>query len=241
MTRLALVGYGKMGRLVESLAAEMGFEVALRLSGRDNAAGRGITAEAFRGVEAAIDFSTAAAVPANVERLLDLEIPVVVGTTGWQDDLPRLRERVLERGGALVHGANFSPGVLIFYRIVETAARLFAADPSYDPWLYEIHHRMKRDAPSGTLRELARALERAGYDRPVDTAASRAGAVPGTHPVGFDAAADTITLTHTARDRSGFARGALLAARWILGRRGFHSWQEVWEEAGKEPPREEIE
>lgn len=241
MTRLALVGYGKMGQLVEALAPAAGFEVAVRLGGRDNADGRGITAEAFDGVEVAVDFSTAAAVPANVERLTALGIPVVVGTTGWQGELPRLRDRVLERGGALVHGANFSPGVLIFYRVVEAAARLFAADEGYDPWLYEIHHRMKRDAPSGTLGELARTLERAGYDRPVDTAANRAGAVPGTHTVGFDSAADSITLTHTARDRSGFALGALRAARWILGRRGFFAWQEVWDEAGADAPREEIE
>lgn len=240
MTRLALLGYGKMGKLVEQLAPELGFEVVLRLSGSDNAGGAGLTSEALAGiaeaggVDVAIDFSTAAAVPANVERMIALGIPLVVGTTGWHGELPRLRALVESRGGALVHGANFSTGVLVFYRIVEAAARLLSSQADYDPWLYEIHHRMKKDAPSGTLHELARVLERAGYDRPVDTAASRAGAIPGTHTVGFDSAADTLTLIHTARDRSGFARGALRAARWLTGsrgRRGFFAWSEVWEEA----------
>lgn len=234
MKRLALLGYGKMGKLVEQLAPELGFEVVLRLSGSTNPGGAGLTPEAVAGaggIDVAIDFSTSAAVPANVERLVELEIPVVIGTTGWQGELPQMRELVESRGGALVHGANFSTGVLVFYRIVEAAARLLSPQADYDPWLYEIHHRMKKDAPSGTLHELARVLERSGYDRPVDTAANRAGAIPGTHVVGFDSTADTLTLTHTARDRSGFARGALKAARWIVGRRGFFAWSEVWEEA----------
>jgi len=236
-TKLALVGYGKMGRLVEQLAPELGFEVTARLTGRNNAGGAGIEPAALAGAQVAIDFSTPAAVPDNAVRLASLGIPLVIGTTGWLDALPRVEQAVREHGTGLVHGANFSVGVAVFYQIVEAAARLFAADADYDPWLYEIHHRMKKDAPSGTLKELARILERAGYEGPVDAASSRAGAIPGTHTVGFDAAADTITLTHAARDRSGFARGALKAARFILGRTGVHAWWDVWSQTG---PRKEA-
>jgi 4-hydroxy-tetrahydrodipicolinate reductase len=231
VTRLALIGCGAMGRLVEQLAPQQGFEVALRYCGADRRAGVPLDAERLRGVEVAIDFSVAAAVPETVQRLAPLGVAMVIGTTGWADQLLRVREAVATHGVGLVHGANFSVGVQVFYRIVAAAARLLAADADYDPWLYEIHHRRKRDAPSGTLRELRRVMERAGYSREIDAASNRAGAVPGTHLVGFDSEADTIRLEHQARGRAGFARGALLAARWVLGRRGVFEWSEVWEEA----------
>jgi 4-hydroxy-tetrahydrodipicolinate reductase len=223
MTRLALVGYGKMGRLVEQLAPEHGFEVVARLSGHR-------ADEAIGSAEVAIDFSTAAAVADNAAGLAALGIPLVIGTTGWQDDLERVRRAVEEHGTGLVHGANFSIGVQIFYRLAAEAGRLLAAEEDYGAWLYEIHHRHKKDAPSGTLREIRRTLEEAGYALPVDVASNRAGAVPGTHVLGFDSEADTITLQHTARSRTGFARGALRAARWVLGRRGFFEFSQVWEE-----------
>jgi 4-hydroxy-tetrahydrodipicolinate reductase len=230
MTRLALVGYGKMGRLLEQLAPDHGFEVALRLDGASNPGGAGLTAESVRGIEVAVDFSVPAAVPENVERLAALGIPVVVGTTGWGEHLPRVREAVERHGGALVYGANFSVGVQVFYRLAEAAARLLAEEESYDAWLYEIHHRKKKDAPSGTLLEIRRTLERAGWRRPLDVASNRAGAVPGTHQIGFDSEADTITLEHRARSRAGFAQGALRAARWVLGRKGFYEFREIWEQ-----------
>jgi 4-hydroxy-tetrahydrodipicolinate reductase len=230
MTGLALVGYGKMGRLVEQLAPEHGFEVVARLTG----------AERFpplEGVEVAVDFSTAAAVPDNAERLAALGIPLVVGTTGWHDAMPRVREAVERHGSGFIHGANFSVGVQVFYRLAEAASRLLAGEDGYDAWLYEIHHRHKKDAPSGTLKEIQRVMERAGYERAgrtIDVASNRAGAIPGTHRIGFDSEADTITLEHSARSRAGFARGALRAARWILGRRGFYEFSEVWEEIVRE-------
>jgi 4-hydroxy-tetrahydrodipicolinate reductase len=230
MTRLALIGYGAMGRLVEQLAPDHGFEVALRYTGADRRAGVPLDAGRLRGIEAAIDFSTAAAVPETVERLAPLGIAMVIGATGWTEQLPRVRDTVAAHGAGLVHGANFSIGVQVFYRVVAAAAELLAADAAYDPWLYEIHHRRKRDAPSGTLKELQRVMERAGYARPLDAASNRAGAVPGTHVVGFDSEADTIRLEHTARSRAGFAQGALRAARWVLGRRGVYAWSDVWEE-----------
>jgi 4-hydroxy-tetrahydrodipicolinate reductase len=230
MSRLALIGYGKMGRLLDELAPAHGFEVAVRLDGAGNAEGGGITAEAFRGVDVAIDFSVPAAVAGNAERLAALGVPAVVGTTGWLDDLPRVRAAVERHGAGFLHGANFSIGVQVFYRLAEAAGRLLAAEASYDAWLYEIHHRMKKDAPSGTLKEIQRVLETAGYDRPVDVASNRAGSVPGTHQIGFDSEADTIVLEHRARSRAGFAHGALRAARWMVGRQGFYEWSAVWEE-----------
>jgi 4-hydroxy-tetrahydrodipicolinate reductase len=234
--RLALLGYGKMGRMLEQLAPAHGFAVALKLNGATNPDGSGLTAEALQGtpeIDVAIDFSVPGAVAANVERLADLGVPVVVGTTGWQNDLPRLRAHVEERGergAGLLYGANFSVGVQVFYRLAEAAARLLSGEESYDAWLYEIHHRMKKDAPSGTLKEIQRVLTAAGYDRPIDIASNRAGAIPGTHQIGFDSEADTILLEHRARSRTGFAQGALRAARWMVGRRGVYEFSTVWEE-----------
>jgi 4-hydroxy-tetrahydrodipicolinate reductase len=230
VTRLALVGYGKMGRLVEQLAPDHDFEVVLRLDGASNPGGAGLTAESVRGVEVAVDFSVPAAVPENVERLAALGVPMVVGTTGWGEHLPRVREAVERHGGALVHGANFSVGVQVFYRLAEAAARLLADEEPYEAWLYEIHHSRKKDAPSGTLLEIRRTMERAGWSRPLDVASNRAGRVPGTHQIGFDSEADTITLEHRARSRAGFAHGALRAARWLPGRKGIFEFSEIWEQ-----------
>jgi 4-hydroxy-tetrahydrodipicolinate reductase len=227
---LALIGHGKMGRLLEQLAPGHGFAVTVNLDGGTNPGGAGITAEAFRNIAVAVDFSVPGAVAANVERLAVLGIPAVVGTTGWSADLPRVRALVEERGAGLLYGANFSIGVQVFYRLAAAAAGLLAGEEGYDAWLYEIHHRMKKDAPSGTLKEIQRVLESAGYDRPVDVASNRAGAIPGTHQVGFDSEADTILLEHRARSRAGFAHGALRAARWMLGRRGVYEFSTVWED-----------
>lgn len=233
MSRLALIGYGRMGKLIEQLAPEHGFEVAVRLDGASNPEGTGITEEAFRGIDVAIDFSVAGAVAANVERLAALGMPVVVGTTGWLDDLPRVREvveRQQDQGAGLLHGANFSIGVQVFYRLAEAAARLLSGETSYETWLWEIHHSKKKDAPSGTLKEIRRVMESAGWNRGIDVSSNRAGAIPGTHQIGFDSEADTILLEHRARSRAGFAHGALRAARWMIGRRGVHEFSSVWEE-----------
>lgn len=234
MNRLALLGSGKMGKLLEQLAPSHGFEVALRFDGKSNAGGAGIDAESFRGVDVAIDFTTPAAVPDNAEKLAALGVPLVVGTTGWQEHLPRVREAVEQHGAGLLYGANFSVGVQVFYRLAEAAARLLAGEASYDAWAYEIHHKMKKDAPSGTLLQILKVMEGAGYGRPVDVASNRVGAVPGTHQIGFDSEADTITLEHRARSRAGFAHGALRAARWMIGRSGFYEFSQVWEEIVQE-------
>ena len=224
MNRLALIGYGRMGRLVEQLAPEHGFEVVARVTRPD------LEIDALRGADVAIDFSTAAAVPGTVERLAPLGIPLVVGTTGWHAELPRVREIVERNQAGLLHGANFSVGVQVFYKLAGDAARLLAGEVSYEAWLHEIHHSRKKDAPSGTALQIRRVMEEAGWSRGIDVASNRAGAIPGTHQVGFDSEADTITLQHTARSRAGFAHGALRAARWMIGRQGFHEFSQVWEE-----------
>ena len=230
MSRLALIGYGRMGRLVEELAPGHGFEVAVRLDGAANPDGAGITPESFRGIDVAIDFSTAAAVPANAERTAALGVPVVVGTTGWSAGLPRVREAVERHGAGLLYGANFSIGVQVFYRLAAAAAGLLSGQTDYDAWAYEIHHIKKKDAPSGTLLEIKRTMEGAGWTRPIDVASNRAGAIPGTHQIGFDSEADTIVLEHRARSRAGFAQGALRAARWMIGRKGVYEFSTVWED-----------
>ena len=225
--RLAIVGYGKMGRLIEQCAPEYGFSVAVKLDEFNNANFEGVTADNFRGVDVAIDFSIPAAVLRNVESIAALGVNIVVGTTGWLNEMERVKAAVKRHNIGLVWSPNYSIGVNAFFRLVSEAARLLANEPSYGAWAWEIHHATKKDAPSGTLLKLVEDMRKAGYQRPIDTSASRAGEHPGTHEIGFDSAADTITLRHTARSREGFARGALKAAQWLIGQKGFHEFSEV--------------
>ncbi len=219
--RLAIVGYGKMGRLIEQFAPQYGFDVALKLDEYNNAAFEGITAANFRGVDVAVDFSIPAAVVRNVEGIAALGVNLVIGTTGWLEHTDAVKAAVEKNGIGLVWSPNFSIGVSAFFRLVTEAARLFASEPEYGAWAWEIHHSTKKDAPSGTLLKLVRQMKDAGYSRPIDVGSNRAGAHPGTHEIGFDSAADTITLRHTARSREGLARGALKAAQWVMGKKGF--------------------
>jgi len=225
--RLAIVGYGKMGRLVEQLAPKYGFAVALKLDEFNNAGFEGITAENFRGVDVAIDFSIPAAVARNAQGIAALGVNIVIGTTGWLEQIDAVKAAVEENGIGLVWSPNFSVGVNAFLKLVAEAARLLASEAEYGAWAWEIHHSTKKDAPSGTLLKLVDDMKKAGYTRAIDVGSNRAGAHPGTHEIGFDSAADTITLRHTARSREGFARGALKAAQWIVGKKGFHEFSEV--------------
>ncbi len=224
---LAIVGYGKMGRLIEQLAPEYGGAVKLRLDVDNNAKFEGMTPENFRGIDAAIEFSTPRSVIENIERLAVLKVNTVVGTTGWSTELQRARSAVERAGIGLVWSANFSVGVNIFSQLVAEAARMMAHQPEYGAWAWEIHHATKKDAPSGTLLALVERMKKAGYAKCIDTGSSRAGAHPGTHEVGFDSPADTITIRHTARSREGFVRGALRAARWIVGKKGFFDFRDI--------------
>jgi 4-hydroxy-tetrahydrodipicolinate reductase len=222
--RIAIVGYGKMGRLVESLAPEYGFEVGLKLDEFNNANYEGVTAENFRGIDAAIDFSIPAAVVRNVESIAALGVNMVIGTTGWQEHADAIRAAVGRHNVGLVWSPNFSIGVNAFFRLVAEAAKVLGNEKEYGAWAWEIHHDTKKDAPSGTLLKLVDVMKSAGYPRPIDVSSNRAGRHPGTHEIGFDSSADTITLRHTARSREGFARGALKAAQWIVGKKGFHEF-----------------
>jgi 4-hydroxy-tetrahydrodipicolinate reductase len=217
---LALIGHGKMGRLIEQLAPQFEFSVSAKIDVGDDI-------ESARGADVAIEFTQPEAAPRNIARLAALKIPVVCGTTGWLHELPEVRQVVGRSGSALVWSPNFSIGVNVFTRLVEEASRLLAQEQDYGAWAWEIHHITKKDAPSGTLLKLVETMKSAGYERPISVSSSRAGAHPGTHEIGFDAAADTITLRHAARSREGFARGALKAAQWIVGKRGVFEFSEV--------------
>jgi 4-hydroxy-tetrahydrodipicolinate reductase len=225
--RLAIVGYGKMGRLIEQLAPEFGFAVALKLDEFNNANFEGLTAENFRGIDAAIDFSIPSAVRRNAEGIAALGVNLVIGTTGWLEETEAVKAAVKRHGIGLVWSPNYSIGVNAFFRIVAEAAKLLGTQPEYGAWAWEVHHSTKKDAPSGTLLKLVEQMKHAGYSRPIDTGSNRAGAHPGTHEIGFDSASDTITLRHTARSREGFARGALQAAQWVVGKKGFYEFSEI--------------
>ncbi|MFN0088183.1 MAG: 4-hydroxy-tetrahydrodipicolinate reductase [Blastocatellia bacterium] len=225
--KIAIVGYGKMGRMIERIAESRGHSIVARFDIDNNPGGAGLTAGSLAGVEAAIEFSTPDTVLGNVERLIALGTPTIVGTTGWYAHLDEVKRQVERAQGALVYGANFSIGVNLFYRIVRDAAALFAPYDSYDPFLFEAHHQFKKDAPSGTALVIARRIRESYGDRTPEAASLRAGHIPGTHEVGFDSEADTITLTHIARSREGFAAGAVLAAEKVLGRKGVYEFSEL--------------
>jgi 4-hydroxy-tetrahydrodipicolinate reductase len=225
--RILLVGYGKMGKIIESLAPEFGGEVVGVIDPHSPQGKDGPESDRWSGVDVAIDFSTPDSVVKNVPVLAGRGISVVIGTTGWQNDEPKVRRAVADTSVGIVTAPNFSTGVILFEAVVAKAASLVSAHPEFGAWLNEAHHSTKKDAPSGTALMLKRTMEGAGFARPIDVSSVRAGFIPGVHTVGFDGPADTITLTHTARDRSAFARGALLAATWVKGRRGWFNMHDV--------------
>jgi 4-hydroxy-tetrahydrodipicolinate reductase len=218
--KLAIVGYGKMGRLIEQLAPEYGFSVHACIDIGDDFA-------QAAGADVAIEFTTPEAAVQNIEKLAAMRLPVVVGTTGWLAHMGEIRAAIERSQSALIWSPNFSIGVNVFARLVREAAQLLANEPGYGAWAWEIHHDTKKDAPSGTLLKLVEEMKTAGYHRAIDVSSNRAGRHPGTHEIGFDSAADTITLRHSARSREGFARGALKAAQWIVGKQGVYEFSDV--------------
>ena len=227
--KLALIGHGAMGQLVENLARAAGDEIGATLTSKDSARGVDEITALLQGHDVAIDFSVGSAVVTHVEACMRGGVPLVQGTTGWKDHESDARGIVGEHGGAMVYGANFSIGVNVFYRIIEQASKVFAGLDQYEAFIEEQHHSRKLDAPSGTALKL-KSLMAEHSKTPISIASTRAGHIPGTHRVGFDSAADQITLTHMARSREGFAAGALLAARWIVGRKGFYEFSVVIDE-----------
>jgi len=218
MTRILLVGHGRMGVLVEQLAPEYGCEIAGIVTEETGVSG---IAAAPESTEVAIDFTTADAVVANIQALAERRINAVIGTTGWQAHETAVRAVVDRLGIGVLAASNFSIGLHIFRGAVAQAAAGFASQDAVGAWIHEAHHIAKKDAPSGTALTLKESIVDAGYSRPIDVSSTRAGSIPGTHTVGFDGPSETVTLTHTVRDRAVFARGALEVARWLVGKRGW--------------------
>jgi 4-hydroxy-tetrahydrodipicolinate reductase len=225
MTNLLLVGHGRMGRLVEQLAPSHDCRIVgivTELS-PENA----LDEQDFGVVDVAVDFTVPGAVRSNLESMAARGWNVVIGTTGWQGDEAECRAMAKKAGIGVLASANFSMGVQVFRRAVAEAARHFANLPDVGAWIHESHHNAKKDAPSGTALLLKSVMEEAGYARPIDVSSTRAGSIPGTHEVGFDGLAESVTLTHTVRDRAVFAHGALEAAKWLKGRRGWFSMADM--------------
>jgi 4-hydroxy-tetrahydrodipicolinate reductase len=233
--KIALLGFGKMGREIDSIAREQGDVVARIFDSR-----HAVRPEALDDVDVCIEFSTPDAVLQNIRAAIEARRDIIVGTTGWAQHLPEIKDAVKESG--LLYSSNFSLGMNIFFRMVKRSAELMNRRSEYDPYVHEIHHREKVDSPSGTALSLARILVD-GIERKkqvlakppegkispemLHVSSTRAGMFAGTHTVGFDSEADMIELRHVAKSRRGFALGALAAARWLRGRKGVYTMDDV--------------
>ncbi len=227
--KIALIGCGAMGKLIKTLAENKNYGIPVVIDESDaNLSGEKL-AERLKGVDAAIDFSIAEAVKRNVEACVLAEVPLVEGTTGWNSEREAIKKLIEEKNGAFVFGANFSIGVNLFYKIADYAAQLFGRFEDYEVFIEEQHHSRKKDAPSGTALKLKEIVAK-NIRKDLSVSSTRAGAIPGTHRVGFDGAADQILLEHSARSREGFAAGAILAAEWIVGKKGFYEFMDVMDE-----------
>ena len=222
--RVLLIGHGRMGKLVERHAVEHGCEIAGVVTDETGASG---IAGDFGHVDVAIDFTLPEAVPQTVAAVAARGLNLVIGTTGWQAHEAGVRDIAARANIGLFAAANFSVGMNIFRFVVEEAARRYATVGGAGAWIHETHHAKKLDAPSGTALMLRDAMEQAGYTAGIDVASTRAGFVPGTHTIGFDGPSETVELTHTVRDRAVFAHGALDAARWLVGRRGWFTMRDM--------------
>ncbi len=225
--KLLLVGHGRMGRLVETLAPSYGADVAGMLNSQNNPDGTALDPDRWASVDVVIEFSHADCFLANLPRLVALKKNLVIGTTGWKDRHPEVRRAIDDAGLGAVVAANFSVGANILEALAEQAGALFEPHASYGAFLHEAHHAAKRDAPSGTAIAIKTAIEQGGFRRPIDVSSTRAGFIPGTHTAGFDGPSETVTLTHTVRDRATFAHGALAAAQWVQGKRGWFTMRDV--------------
>jgi 4-hydroxy-tetrahydrodipicolinate reductase len=222
--RLAIVGMGKMGQAIAELAPSRGWDVVARLDEADVVAG--ITKASLGGADVAVEFTVPGAAANNVRAVLAAGCPVVVGTTGWYAELPAIAKSVAANGGALLTATNFSLGVNIFEQIAEVAARLLGRAPGFDAHIIETHHAAKKDAPSGTAVTIGHTAS-AAWGKEIPITSVRVGAVPGTHELIFDAPFEQIRLQHLARDRRVFAEGALVAAGWLIGRKGVFTMRDV--------------
>ncbi len=210
-----------MGKLIKEIALQQGHEIVSIIDRTD------ISIEALRDAEVVLDFSHPDVVVKNIHRLAQLGKSMVIGTTGWDEHLLEVKQTIETHQVGLIYGANFSLGVHMLSQILRYASGLLARFAMYDVALTEAHHQHKVDSPSGTALQLARVISEVHPDKEVPISSMRCGSIPGTHSVIFDSPADTITLTHQARSRTGFAEGALVAAAWIKDRRGFYTIEDL--------------
>jgi len=224
--KIALIGYGQMGKMIDSIAPEYQIETARRYEKdnplRDTAEER----DALRDVDVLIDFSYPGSAIANIECCAAMKKNIIVGTTGWHDHLDRIKKTVENAGTGMVYASNFSLGVNLFYSVVRHAASVFKTFDMYDPYVEEAHHKKKKDAPSGTAKNILSILEDV-YQRDIPVASTRAGYITGLHKVGLDSPVDYVEIIHRAKSREGFARGALVAAQWIAGKTGIYEFGRV--------------
>ena len=223
--RIAILGAGRMGREVETSAGERSIEVTACL-GRNELGDANLVAAALRDADVAIEFTVPDAAVSNIDLCLEAECPVVVGTTGWYEDLEAVSTRVMRRGGALLWAPNFSLGVALLKALCERAGELLGGMDGFDVHLTETHHVGKKDAPSGTALLLGDILGEAAR-REVGITSIRTGHVPGRHEVCIDGPHEQVVLTHEARSRRVFADGAVSAAAWLRGRNGVFTMDDV--------------
>jgi 4-hydroxy-tetrahydrodipicolinate reductase len=225
--RIAIVGNGRMGQAVAALAKERGHAIHTVIGSTDNVGGGGLTREGLSGADVAIEFTRPDAAACNLERLIELGIPTVTGTTGWTGALPRISTLVEKHRGALLHAPNFSIGVQLFIQAARELARRFRGRQEFDDSIVEEHHAAKLDAPSGTALVLQRRLQEEDPTRRFPITSVRTGTVPGTHTLAYDEAHETVTLSHVARSRQTFAAGALAAAEWLPGKTGVFTFEDM--------------
>lgn len=228
--KIALLGYGKMGKVIERIALERGHQIVLRKTAS-------VSFDGLEQADVAIDFSIPDAATANISACLNAQIPVVSGTTGWLGDYQKMVGLCKERQGAFIYGSNFSLGVNLFFELNDYLAKMMSKFDAYKASMEEIHHTQKLDAPSGTAISLANGIiahsayenwtleNPAANELPID--AQRIENVPGTHSVFYTSEVDTIEIKHTAHSRDGFALGAVIAAEWIMGKTGVFTMKDV--------------
>ena len=230
--KIAIIGYGKMGKEIEKAAIAKGIAVASIIDPNDkNANFREINEKSMKNVDVCIDFTRPDCVIDNLQKISKFKKNIVIGTTGWNDRLGEAKKIAKQNNIGVIYASNFSVGVNVFFRIIQNAARMINNSKDYDVFGYEVHHIKKLDSPSGTAKNIEKILvDNIKRIKELKFASVRAGTVPGTHVVGFDSSADTIELKHTARNREGFAIGALMAAEWIQNKKGFFDINDMMNE-----------
>ncbi|MDP7115484.1 MAG: 4-hydroxy-tetrahydrodipicolinate reductase [Candidatus Woesearchaeota archaeon] len=244
--KIALIGYGKMGKEIEQIAIDRGHTIVSTIDPNNKEAQfKKIDDKSLKGVDVCIDFTHPDCAVQNVEIIADHGVNLVLGTTGWYDQMDRVRSIVQDKNIGFMWASNFSIGVNMFFRVVDAASQLVDKVPEYDVGGYEFHHNQKADSPSGTAKSIAELIVKnikrkktINYDRvdrsikpnELQFSSVRVGNVPGTHSVLFDSAADTIELKHTARNRGGFALGAVMAAEFVHKKKGFFEIDQLMED-----------